>query len=93
MLRSRSNALVGVRRVAEQNTGRNTAGMDGVAALLAETRSELAQWVQQRSASWPAAPVRRVFIPKANGKQRLSPPTRAPPLPGRASCPVRPGRP
>lgn len=70
MLRSRANALVGVRRVAEQNTGRNTAGIDGVAALLPETRSELARWVQQRSASWRAAPVRRVFIPKANGKQR-----------------------
>ena len=70
MLRSRANALVGVRRVAEQNTGRNTAGVDGVAALLPETRNELARWVQQRSASWLAAPARRVFIPKANGKQR-----------------------
>ena len=70
MLRSRSNALTGVRRVAEQNTGRNTAGIDGVAALRPETRNDLARWVQQRSASWQAAPVRRVFIPKANGKQR-----------------------
>jgi RNA-directed DNA polymerase len=60
MLRSRSNALVGVRRVAEQNTGRNTAGIDGVAALLPETRNELARWVQQRSASWLAA-----FFPRA----------------------------
>jgi RNA-directed DNA polymerase len=70
MLRSRSNALVGVRRVAEHNTGRNTAGVDGVAGLLPEAKSELARWVQFRLASWQAMPARRVFIPKANGKQR-----------------------
>lgn len=70
MLRCRSNALVAVRRVAEQNTGRKTAGVDGALALWPETRSELVRWVQQRSSSWAAMPVRRVFIPKAGGKQR-----------------------
>jgi hypothetical protein len=42
MLRCRSNALVAVRRVAQQNTGRHTAGVDGVVALWPEARSELA---------------------------------------------------
>jgi RNA-directed DNA polymerase len=70
MLRSRSNALVGVRRVAEQNAGRKTAGVDGATALWPQAKIELAQWVQHRSSSWTAMPARRVFIPKANGKQR-----------------------
>ena len=70
LLRSRSNALVAVRRVAEQNAGRKTAGVDGVTVLGSEAKTELARWVQQRSSSWTPMPVRRVFIPQANGKQR-----------------------
>jgi RNA-directed DNA polymerase len=67
MPRSRSNALVGVRRVAEQNAGRKTAGVDGATALWPQAKIELAQWVQHRSSSWTAMPARRVFIPKAKG--------------------------
>jgi len=70
MLRSRANALLSVRRVAQINAGRKTAGIDGRTALWAETKTELARWVQHRSASWTPKPARRVFIPKANGKQR-----------------------
>ena len=70
MLRSRSNALLSVRRVAEINAGRLTAGIDGAAALLASQKAELATWVQRQSAAWTPKPVRRVFIPKGNGKQR-----------------------
>ena len=70
MLRSRANALLSVRRVAEINAGRKTAGIDGMTALWVETKAELTHWVQHRSASWMPMPVRRVFIPKANGIQR-----------------------
>jgi RNA-directed DNA polymerase len=70
MLRSRSNAVVAVRRVTEHNTGRMTAGVDGALALLPEAKGKLARWVQQEPSRWTAMPVRRVFIPKANGKQR-----------------------
>lgn len=70
MLRSRSNTLVSVRRVAQLNAGRKTAGIDGHTALLPQQKAELVDWVQHRSRSWTARAVKRVFIPKANGKQR-----------------------
>jgi RNA-directed DNA polymerase len=70
MLRSRANALVSVRRVAEVNAGRATAGIDGRTALLETQKAELAGWVQCRAESWKPRPVKRVFIPKANGRRR-----------------------
>jgi len=50
MLRSRANALLSVRRVAELNAGRATAGVDGRIALLVSQRVELADWVLVGSA-------------------------------------------
>jgi len=70
MLRSRSNVLVSVRRVTELNAGRKTAGVDRQLALTPEAKGDLAGWVQRRSGPWTARPVRRVYIPKANGKRR-----------------------
>ncbi len=70
MLRSRANALLSVRRVTEINAGRNTAGVDGRVVPLAPQKAELADWVQHQDTPWTVRPVKRVFIPKANGKQR-----------------------
>jgi RNA-directed DNA polymerase len=70
MLRSRSNALVSVRRVTELNAGRRTAGIDGEVALTPEAKGDLADWAQRRAKQWTARPVKRVYIPKANGKRR-----------------------
>src|SRR5438067_12120418 len=83
MLRSRANALVSVRRVTEVNAGRKTAGVDGVVVLLPQIKAELAGWMQRHWASWKPRPVKRVFVPKANGKVRgLGIPT------GTANCAV-----
>ena len=70
MIRSQANALVSVRRVTEINAGRKTAGVDGKTALLASQKAELAGWVQQRSGSWIPKPVRRVYVPKKDGRRR-----------------------
>lgn len=70
MLRSRANTLLSVRRVTERNAGRLTAGIDGQVILTARDKARLVAWVHGQSSSWQPMPVRRVFIPKAGGKQR-----------------------
>jgi RNA-directed DNA polymerase len=70
MLRSRANACHSVRRVTQINAGRHTAGVDGQVVLNDPGRAELASQIQQCGRSYTPSPVRRVYIPKANGKQR-----------------------
>jgi RNA-directed DNA polymerase len=70
MLRSRSNTLMSVRRVTEHNTGRKTAGIDGIVVVTASGKAALAVSVQHRFGSWEPKAVKRVYIAKTNGKQR-----------------------
>src|SRR2546425_10928528 len=69
MLRSRANALMSVRRVTELNAGRKTAGVDGKVVVSAPGKAVLADRVR-RAHAVTAQPVKRVYVPKANGKQR-----------------------
>jgi RNA-directed DNA polymerase len=70
MLRSRSNALVAVRRVTEINAGRKTAGVDGVRVVESQQKADLVDWMQHRAAPWSPRPVKRVYVPKSNGRRR-----------------------
>jgi RNA-directed DNA polymerase len=83
ILRSRSNTLLAVRRVTEINAGRLTAGVDGRIVLGAEAKADLVGHIHRRQRPWQARPVKRVYIPKADGKRRpLGIPT------GTANCGV-----
>jgi RNA-directed DNA polymerase len=70
MLRSRSNTLLAVRRVTELNAGRLTAGVDGRIVLDGQDKAALADAVHRRQQPWQARPVKRVYIPKADGRRR-----------------------
>ena len=69
MLRSYSNTLVSVRRVTQENTGKRTHGVDGVKVLTPDERGRLTDHIMTFT-PWRVRPALRVYIPKANGKQR-----------------------
>lgn len=72
LIHSRSTALLAVRRVAQDNQGKRTAGIDGVASLSDCEKFALAEEIHRRPLVSKAKPVRRVWIPKP-GKDEKRP--------------------
>ena len=58
--------LLAVRRVAQDNQGKRTAGVDGVKSIPPKERLELVENLKYQKAK----PLRRKWIPKSNGEER-----------------------
>jgi RNA-directed DNA polymerase len=69
MLRSYSNILMSVRRVTQVNAGKYTPGVDKLVVKTPAARGRLVDDLATYQ-PWRAKPVRRVYIPKSNGKLR-----------------------
>src|SRR5438876_1422497 len=69
MLKSYSNRLVSVRRVAQIKAGKHTPGVDKLVIKTPAARGKMVDALAH-SSLWKAKPARRVYIPKANNKFR-----------------------
>lgn len=69
MIRSFSNLLMSVRKVTQTNKGKGTSGIDNQIYLTPKDRVTLIKKMGEYTI-WKVRPTKRVFIPKANGKQR-----------------------
>src|SRR5690348_15264263 len=65
LAKSRAARFLAVRKVTQDNQGKNTAGVDGVKAVSPKQRRALAEQIHpQRWENTKPRPVRRVWIPK-----------------------------
>lgn len=68
LIGSKCSKYLAVRQVTQLNAGKKTAGVDGLKLLNPKARIQLAEELDTRG--WKHQKLRRVFIPKPNGKQR-----------------------
>ena len=69
MLKSRANAALSVRQATQTNQGRNTPGVDNLVAITPRDRTKLINLLCGKEV-WKVKPVRRVYIPKSDGRKR-----------------------
>lgn len=69
MLRSYSNMVLSVRKATQNNKGSKTPGVDKVLVKTPQARGKMVDDLIKNQ-SWKPKPVKRIYIPKSNGKQR-----------------------
>ncbi len=69
MLKSQANLLLSIKRVTQINRGKRTAGIDRQKALTNHERIKIFHEMRELT-PWKVKPVKRVYIPKSNGKKR-----------------------
>lgn len=67
LLRSYSARCLAVRRVTQDNRGKRTAGVDGIAKVPPRIRMRIVEMIH--NPRQPASPIRRVYIPKRNSPE------------------------
>lgn len=70
LLSSKAAKLLAIRQVTQLNTGRKTAGVDGKKALEPAQRLALYEVLVRNWKQWKHQPLKRVYIPKADGTKR-----------------------
>jgi RNA-directed DNA polymerase len=70
LLSSRAAKLLAIRQVTQLNMGRKTAGVDGKKALETAQRLALFEVLVKNWKQWNHQPLKRVWIPKADGTKR-----------------------
>src|SRR5947209_11899408 len=71
LMEAEAARLLAVRRVSEENQGKDTAGVDGVKSLTPQERLAMASAIHPKNwNSQPSMPVRRVWVPKPGTTER-----------------------